>query len=329
LAGTLRQASAGVDQIVEIDTIERKGGIWAWTGGVGWDISRNLSVGATVSYLSGDQRETNTIAHGIPDPTSGDEFGLCYQCGSPSDSTFRSTVSTDLSLHGWTGSAGFLWDTGFLMLGSTLFLPRWMEYRGGVRDSFQDPFGAFPDLEFGIVDKITLPVSLAGGGGLQFGALAVTAEAQWTDWSQIDFEGDVRAPDRQLAYRPTVDLRAGVELEAGPFAVRAGYSISPLPYRLIAADTAWEFTPGSEGPGSDDDLSGVLRDYPDAEIENDREILSAGAGLLLDKTLRIDAAYTRTTWDRRSVEGYVPIYGFITRESENEERLALTVAVFF
>jgi len=239
----------------------------------------------------------------------------------------------DFDVTGFTGSLGLRGKIGdHVRIGTTVYLPTWITYRGWVTNSFEDFIGPFPDTSLSVQDKVTLPLSLAGGVSLNGDLGLIAFDARWTDWSQIDFEGDVRAPDRTPAYRSTVELHLGGELAVPntPVWLRAGGMLLPIPYRLIAADTQLVFDEGGDGqPGTGDDVSFVERQYPEADIDQDRWYMTLGLGLAFEDALTLDVAYVWGSWERSSTGSYNPPYGHPTLESVRQNRLAFTAAVNF
>jgi hypothetical protein len=301
------------------------------------DLSRDISVGLALSYLSGTRTEDWVSAHGIPNTSSAerecedgdgnpyvipvDEYGLFYGCGLESEkSLFKQGVRRTVDASGWTGSLGILGHVGRgFRLAGVVNLPRWLQYQGTEKSTYEDYISSFSGAT-GFVDDITLPMSVRGGASWAHGGFLAAADMLWTDWKQIDFEGDIRAPDRTFAYRSTVALGLGAEYQiAGtPLRVRGGYRLDPLPYELITADGAVDVV-----------ASTLLRNYPRADITSDRTWLTLGGGVIFPAGLTLDIAYLHGSWERKTGSGFAPPNGFVTREKVTQNRVILTTAVHF
>jgi len=335
----------GSQGMVEVEDVLQSGTVNAWTGGLGWDLSHDISIGVSLSYLSGGRDEDVITALGSPDPAAGcqgtqaDQYGLYYGCGEPPDSVlFKDTVHREADLDGWTGSfsvMGFL-GSGFRVAG-VVNLPRWLQYQGGQTTRHED-YWAVEAYDEGFADDITLPMSLGGGASWAQSGFLASADFLWTDWKQIDFEGDILAPNRQPAYRATVTLGVGAEYQFSgtPFRVRGGFRLDPLPYKLITADAELQYDNGPDGipgpvgeEGNSDDSSVTLRNYPEAEITTNRKWFTVGAGVLIPAGLTLDAAYQHGSWSRESGTAYVPPFGFVTSEDASHDRFFLTAVVHF
>jgi len=326
--------------VVEFEDIVQEGMINAWTGAVAWDFAPNLAFGASVSLLTGSRSETITLARGIPDPSAGDcpdqtpdENGLYYGCGGDFESDlFKSLVLRDADLTGFTGSVGVLarLEGGFRLAGA-VELPRWLEYDGSEFVRTED-FIDIVESDILFQDDVTLPLTLSGGASWSRRGLLLAADAVWTDWKQIDFEGDIRAPDRSFAYRSTVSFNLGAEVQIPdqPLRVRGGFFREPIPYELIAADMQVGLLPGDDGViGTNDDIPVVERFYPEAAIASDRKFFTLGAGVLIQSGLAIDVAYQHGSWERTTAAGYEPPGGAATREEVTENRMFLTATAHF
>jgi len=336
--GFLDPAGSGDPGLFEIDRYRREGTIKAGTLGAAMDVSAHISVGASVSYLFGTSRETITMANGIPSG-GGLDFG---DAGSPDQRLFREETFRESDLNGWTGSVGLLvyTDSG-IRVGASIDLPRWLEWDGFAVTELEDT-EKIDEFETNFRDEITLPLSLKGGASWGRNGFLLAGGFRWTDYKSIDFEGEILAPPsggltfvREPAYRSGVALHLGAEyqLPSVPLRFRAGFFTEPLPYRLIAADTDFEFVPDDNDPDTFDDTSIIFRDYPVADIASDRKFVTLGAGVLLEEALTLDIAYVHGSWERRTPRGYENSTGFYptlpTVESVTEDQIFVGTALHF
>jgi len=331
--------------VVEVEDVRQDGHVDAWTAAAAIDLSPHLSVGASVSYLTGSRSERLVTAHGIPDPGAGgcpdqrpDENGLYYGCGDPSEADlFKDTIRREADLTGYTGSLGFLayFDSGF-RLGGTVDLPKQLDYEGHQTGTMEDYFFT-TDSDSPFTNSITLPASLSGGISFGRNGLLLAADVSWTDWTQIDFGGDIRGPDRDFAYRATTSISVGAEyrLPSTPLRLRGGFFTEPLPYELIAGPTRLVYDSGPDGiPGTDDDGdSSFERAYPRATIVNDRAFWTVGGGVLIQSGLTLDVAWITGDWERRTRVpgrdvGFLPS-GARTREAVSHNRVFASATLHF
>lgn len=127
--------------------------------------------------------------------------------------------------------------------------------------------------------RLKTPFVFSGGASLEEPNFTISAQATFTDWTQLQFraDGESFADVNRIFktdFQQTIDYAIGAELRSVflPIRARAGYNyqMSPLKYR---------------------DAARAQRTTTD----DARKSLSLGAGLLLRKTLNIDIAYIRTT----------------------------------
>jgi hypothetical protein len=118
-----------------------------------------------------------------------------------------------------------------------------------------------------------------------------------------------------------------------PLRVRAGFFTEPLPYRLIAADTDFQFVADDNNPNTTTDVSQVYRDYPVANIVSDRKFWTLGAGVLIQDSLTLDVAYLHGSWERATPAGYENTTTYFptvaTREKVSQDRVFASTTFHF
>ncbi|NNF06300.1 MAG: hypothetical protein HKN21_06040 [Candidatus Eisenbacteria bacterium] len=328
----------------EIEDVVQTGAVNAWTGAAAIELTENLSVGASLSYLSGSRDEDLVLARGIDDPDAGgcpglapDEYGLFYGCGDPSEeSLYKSVVRREATLDGFTGAVGVLakFENG-VRLGGKIDLPKWMRYQGTTRSSLENYLFTEESDASLFEDDITLPLSVGAGASWAKNGLTLAADLTWTDWSQTDFEGDILVPSpsgREFAYRSVAKINLGAEYFFAdfPVQVRGGFFTEPLPYKLIAADGVSSIDPGADNVlGTEDDISSFGRFYPEADIVSDRKFVTLGAGIFIHDRFIVDVAFVTGNWERRTEDGFDAPSGFPTIEEVTQNRLFLTSTLRF
>jgi len=273
-----RRGSGGAIQSEE-ESILEEGGLGAYQAGFAVQVSPTLSLGITGSILAGTSTRDRDFRY--------------EEAGSPDYEI--TTTSTELDLVAISGTLGAMYHAAPFRLGLALHLPESYSVDGRSTEDVRryqqdgDTLDYYdPDIRF--EDEIDLPfrtsLGLAVSPALAAGELTVSVQWDYADWQQIDYAGLLRTDDREYAYRSTHDLRFGVEFAPArlPLRLRAGYLHQPLAYRLIATDVFM----GSAGV---------------ARIDSDRRYFTFGAGLQLDPTFRIDAAYLTGGFERSGVSG--------------------------
>ena len=329
--------------LYEFERYNRQGALDAWSTALGIKVAKSVFIGGSIRLLTGNSTEDQTFANYRAVDAGGGN--LILDVGDPSNPdprAFEERTSREADAWGVTGSIGFLVKGNILRLGGVVDLPATLEWEGDSFFRLEDTekidknYGGYPDH---FHDDMTLPLSLSGGASVDIGIVAVAAGVRWTDYEQLDYEGEILAPPDgtsllpRPAYREVVAYHAGAEARLGPFRGRAGFYTDPLPYRLIAADPNFTFVPDDGDPNTSDDASIVARDYPNADIVTDRHVYCVGAGIVVEKAFSLDAAYAREEWERRTPLGYENSTTFYATtqagEKARDERFLLSATVRF
>ncbi|MCD6160785.1 MAG: outer membrane protein transport protein [candidate division Zixibacteria bacterium] len=122
--------------------------------------------------------------------------------------------------------------------------------------------------------KYTLPFSFGVGSMVVIRDLLITGDVYYTDYTQLEYSSGVDLTDAnsdvKRYYKDVITWHAGVEyfIPSWGFTMRAGYARDPIPYTY----------------------------FP---IDNELDVLTAGFGFLLDKTLKLDFAVNLMDWTRQ------------------------------
>jgi long-subunit fatty acid transport protein len=338
--GFLIAPTATTRGLFEEELFQREGILNAFTGAVAYDLSPNISVGASFTYLNGDVSEFFSRAN-YRATLVGNRVDL--DLGTPADpdsSLFKETVKTEADGDGFTGSLGVMGylDSGF-RFGAALDLPVKLNYTGHQVYTLEDyeKIDTPPRVYF--ESDITLPLSLSGGMSWGKSGFLLAGGLKWTDYTQIDYAGRILAPPdpltgrRESAYRSVIAVNLGAEYQmaSAPVRFRAGFFTEPLPYKLIAADPDFVFVADDNDPNTVDDISVVYRDYPEADIASDQKFFTLGAGIVLDRSLTLDAAFVHGRWERSTPAGYENSTGYFatvpTTEQVTQNRFFLSTTV--
>jgi long-subunit fatty acid transport protein len=258
------------DSLQQSGTILEGGGLDFWSFGGALDISKNVSLGLTLTYVSGsyrydrDYRETDLL----------NIYGARY----PWDvNTITSTEYIESNIAGFNALIGLMYrEPEKFRLGFNIRTPMWLNIR--------ETFGIKASSEFHNLDKFTYsgddateydvhtPWVFSGGGSLTIGNLLLAADGDLIDWTSAEFKNAPTAvldenKSLRTDMRTTVNYRLGAEYDLMGIGVRlrGGFGVTQSPYK------------------SDD-------------ASFDQKRLTAGAGVLLGESAMLDFAYARTWW---------------------------------
>jgi hypothetical protein len=127
--------------------------------------------------------------------------------------------------------------------------------------------------------RLKTPFIFSGGVSLEEPNFTLSAQATFTDWTQMEYRAEnVSFADVNRLFKTdfqqTLDYALGAELRSTflPIRIRAGYNYKMSPLKFRDAERTQ--------PTTTDDA---------------QKTITFGAGILLRKTLSLDAAYLRTT----------------------------------
>ena len=261
------------NMLTQSGQVIESGGINNWSGGVGIDMARNLSVGLTLTYLSGtykydrEYRETDTRGVYNTFPFDFDELVI------------NDNVTSDIT--GFNARLGMLYRIpDHFRFGINIKTPTSYNVKESfntIARSYFDNGDVYPtDAPFETpasneYDVVT-PWVFTAGGSFIIQDLVLSGDVEYTDWTQLEFDdanADLIALNKDIKqiFTPTVNLRAGAEYEIKDYGLRlrGGFIYNPSPY---------------EGDPS----------------EFDQKYVTAGIGILLGETTMVDLTYARGWW---------------------------------
>jgi long-subunit fatty acid transport protein len=291
---TGRFVSPIIGSVTQVGRVLEGGGINNWSAGAGVQIGRNVSVGATVTYLAGSytydrnykEQDNNAIYSSFP--FDFDELVV------------DENVSSDIS--GVNGKFGLLYSVPerfrFGMGVRTPTVYHVTEDFGTTASSYFDNGDVFPtngpfeDLGSGEYDVVT-PWVFTAGASVMLRDLVLSGDVEYTDWTQLEFDDanlDLIALNKDIKeiFRPTANLRAGMEYEfpGSGVRVRGGFMYNPSPYEQ------------------------------DVSSSFDQKYITGGLGILLGGSTMLDLAYARGWWDTDRINYEAPFIGGSSRVSE-------------
>ncbi len=243
------------------------------------EVAPSLFVGGTLNIVSGNYSYFRTYR----------ESDVQNRYEKFQSLTLEETIETDLT--GWNLKASLLYVLNdHLRLGLAVETPTTLTFNELSTQTLSSRYKQPPALNQPLSYSERLPANnfeyrlrtpfvFSGGISLEEPNFTISAQATFTDWTQLEYRADgVSFADLNRIFKTdfqqTIDYAVGAELRSVflPIRARAGYSyqMSPLKFRDAA------------------------RTQP-TTMDDARKTITFGAGLLLRKTLNIDVAYIRTT----------------------------------
>jgi hypothetical protein len=258
------------DSVAQRWTEREDGGLNNWTFAGAVDVSPNLSLGAALNIWTGQSNYLFRFEE--EDVLDIWTFSL-----------FDTTFGIDTKYSGVNFRLGALYRLGrVLRFGASVATPtrftaseNWQE--DGYLEFDEGDFEQTGDGGF-FEYKIRSPWTFSAGGSIRLQNLLLSGQVDYVDWSQIRYRSEppivgLGIVDANLlieeTYRDVVRFRAGAELFIPGInaSLRGGYLLDPSPFRAATA-------------------------------EQDREFLSLGFGILLDKQLRLDVGWIGGNFSR-------------------------------
>lgn len=255
-------------------TVLEGGGVDNWSVAGAVDIARNLSAGITLTFLSGSYRYDNEYSE-TDRQNVYTEFPYDFN-----QLTVDDFIRSDLE--GINAKLGLLYRVPErFRLGVTIKTPTTYHVREEFGTTASSAFdngdvlptdGPYQVVSTGDYDVITPWVF---GTGISFIVrdLVLSADADFTDWTQLEFDDanpDVIAQNNDFKeiFRSTLNWRAGVEYDLSRFGVRlrGGFIYNTSPYER------------------------------DQTSEFDQKFITGGFGILLGGSTMLDLAYARGWW---------------------------------
>jgi long-subunit fatty acid transport protein len=258
-------------RLTQSGTVTESGGLNNWSIAGAVDIAPNTSVGLTVTYVAGSYRYDRTY-------TEEDKNNVYTAADFPFDFArmdLEDFIDGDIS--GVNAKFGLMYRMpDRFRFGVTVKTP--------TAFTVKETYGTSATARFDNGDKETFtsdgtteydvrtPWVLGAGASVILKELVLSADAEFTDWTTMEFanaNSDLLLMNKDIksVFRSTWEFRFGGEYDiAGSgFRVRAGYGLRPSPYK------------------------GDPSDY-------DRQTISAGAGMLLGGSVMLDLAYANSSW---------------------------------
>ncbi|MBN2411973.1 outer membrane protein transport protein [candidate division KSB1 bacterium] len=274
------------------------------------EIQQNFFLGASINFISGKDD------YGVK-LTETDVYNIY-------DKPFDSQTGVIADLDNWVYNQGLVSDfsaTSFKLgalyhvnkatrIGATVVFPTQYTIKESWSENFdetydwgkEDPFTDSGEYEY----KIQEPYSLGVGGSFKLLNIMLAASLEFKDWSQAKFKteppifgvtkGDVNVRIKQeLKSVTTMHLGAEVYVPLIKGRVRAGYFNNPSPYKYT-------------------------------EIKPDKDYLTAGASIMLDKQVMVDVGLTHGSWEQQT---YDPLTNTSSVEDKGFNKITGTLSIRF
>lgn len=293
--------------------IKKEGYIDKWSFATSFEVAKGFFIGGTFNILSGRYKSDSDYWE---DDTK-NIYGI-YLPLDPADQTTRDFQSfylndiIDWDLSGWDSQIGILynWMDKF-RFGATIKFPSYYTIKENYLVNADSYFGTGygyslnPAIDDPIQYDIKTPFEYSFGASGSISLITVAGDIKIMDYTQMEFtEGfdynyrEARNKEIENLFRTTLDYHIGAEVKIPslPIYGRAGgmYLTSP---------------------------------YADDPSEFDKKYVTIGAGVLIDKTFGIDAAYAYGWW-----KDYGDNYGVNvsrTFQDINVNNLILNFSVIF
>ncbi len=243
------------------------------------EVAPSLFVGGTVNFVSGNYTYNRTYRES-------DVQGRYEKFQSLK---LEETIETDMT--GWNVKAGLMYVLNdHLRLALAVETPTTLNLDELSTQTLSSRFKSAPapnqPLSFSdrlpsnrFKYRLYTPFILSGGISLDEPNFTISAQASFTDWTQLQYRADGESLAElnrifKTDFQQTIDYAVGAELRSIflPVCVRAGYhyQMSPLKFRDVGRTQRTGF-------------------------EDGRRTVTIGAALLLGQTLSMNVAYLRTT----------------------------------
>jgi long-subunit fatty acid transport protein len=296
------------DSVSQSGLVLEGGGMNHWSFGGGVEVAKNLSVGISLNLVSGrysydrefiERDARNVYSSNYAFPYNFDEF------------MFVSTIESRLS--GFNALLGMsMRKPGRYQVGLALRTPTTYEVTETFSDQGTSRFDDGSTYSSGYTSstsyRVITPSVVSGGLSLTvFDGLTLMGDAEYTDWTEIQFDTD--HPDllqenryMKRAFRATTNLRGGAEVTFWDWGIvlRGGMAYLPSPYK-------------------------------DDPTSFDQKYITGGVGFELDRNTMLNVSGARGVWksfrDNYYIDGLIQPSS--TQENVTTTKVMVTLAYRF
>lgn len=272
----------------------QSGGLMQYGAAMGIDLSPRLSCGFGLYYYNGKH-----------------DYNWDYYLDSLPDYSYRQEdiIADDYS--GWNLKASLLFRANrYVSISMAIETPLKLSVEEDARTYYDGEDAAYVSTAGYEVKR---PFVFSGGASIEFGQALFTAEADYTDWSQLEYSGNaiMESYNNEIKqyYDNALRIRAGAEyvFPSMGLSLRGGLYRDPLPFK-------------------------------DQFINDNRVGYTAGFGVLIDQVITIDLAWVHGSYNRNSDFIYSSVYdgddlqethNLIVDEDISYDRIFITSAYRF
>jgi long-subunit fatty acid transport protein len=263
------------NRVTQIGKVLEGGGLNNWSAGGAIDIGKELSVGLTLTSVSGTYRYDRNYREQ-------DNAGIY-----PSPYDFKELVIDDFvesDISGFNMKFGLLYRVpDRFRFGVAVKTPTWFNIKetfGTTGSTTFRTIGADGKSSYGPFDNpgsgeydVNTPWVLSAGGSVILHDLVLSADVDYTDWTQLEFKNanpDVLAKNKEIKdiFQATTNGRVGAEYDLKDYGirVRGGFMYYPSPFQ------------------------------EDKSSSFDQKYVTAGLGFSLGEFSMFDLAYAHGWW---------------------------------
>jgi hypothetical protein len=264
-------------------TILEDGKIDAWSFSGSVEIAKNVFIGGTFNYLTGNYKRDREYFE--DDTRDIYDNSTLTDPNDPVTSDFNTFYFNDIidwNITGWDFKFGAYYKfLGFLSFGGAIKFPSQItvdeKYYVNSSSYFVNDGGydLNPAIDSRVEYRVSTPYEFTGAASMKILFLLVSAEATYIDYSQMEFTDGFdpsyrsqRNKEIKELFKGVANLNIGAEVKI-PFTqirVRGGAMYFPSPYK-------------------------------NDPVEFDRKYLTVGAGVILGSSFSVDAAFIHGWWE--------------------------------
>jgi long-subunit fatty acid transport protein len=262
------------DNVQMSGKILENGGINNWVVAGAVEAAQNLFVGASLTFVSGSYTYTRDY---LEDDIDNNYYLYQYIQKYTIDEDIGGFIARIGLLHAFANDQG--------RIGINIKFPSYLSMRENYSQDqqFLDDNPAYDSLDYySAISEfdIVSPFVFSGGLSWRFGDLMLSAAADYTDWTQMEFKNtysDLMQENTIIKedMEPTVNLRVGAEfaIPGTDLEVRGGFAYLPSPY-------AFDSSP------------------------NDQKFITGGLGWVVQNSFKFDIGYAYGWWETDHVIEY-------------------------
>lgn len=268
--------------------LQQTGSIYAYTVGLGMDLSEVIAIGGSFFILDGDIAALR-------------QHDYHFMNAVPSISVFVSDDAA-MDVDGLGGRVGAqFYPHPLVRAGVNITTPILVDVTGNalteVTEHVDNNIDSFKSETRMIDTEYVIPYRIDAGAALVLSNLSIAAEVGYSDWTQASIDGRrLRNQNLETIFKEVLDVRGGAEwsLPWWPIRLRGGYASRPIPMKFFQEDR-------------------IDNDRLQPASESSRTEWSVGLGGLIGRTVMIDGAYietdavrgTENVTDRRTLRRFV------------------------